>query len=43
MLVLERRPGESLTVTAPDGTVITVTVAELVGQKVHVGIDAPRE
>jgi hypothetical protein len=39
--VLERGPGESLSITAPDGRVIEVTIADLVDGKVSLGIDAP--
>jgi carbon storage regulator CsrA len=30
-------------ITAPDGTIITLTVIELRGERVRIGIDAPRE
>lgn len=38
MLVLTRRPGESIRI----GTDITITVLEVRGDQVRVGIDAPR-
>lgn len=39
MLVLSRRPGESLRI----GHEVTVTVIEVRGDQVRIGIDAPRE
>lgn len=39
MLVLTRRPGESIVV----GEDIVVTVIEIKGGQVRIGIDAPRE
>ena len=39
MLVLTRRPGESIVV----GSDIVVTVIEIKGGQVRIGIDAPRE
>ena len=39
MLVLSRRPGESIVV----GNQIVVTVIEVRGDQVRIGIDAPRE
>lgn len=39
MLVLTRRPGESIVV----GENIVVTVIEIKGGQVRIGIDAPRE
>jgi carbon storage regulator len=39
MLVLTRRPGESIVV----GSNIVVTVIEIKGGQVRIGIDAPRE
>jgi carbon storage regulator len=39
MLVLTRRPGESIMV----GESIVVTVIEIKGGQVRIGIDAPRE
>lgn len=41
--VLERGPGESLSITAPDGRVIEVTITDLIDGKVSLGIDAPRD
>lgn len=38
MLVLTRRPGESIRI----GTDVTVTVLEVRGDQVRIGIDAPR-
>jgi carbon storage regulator len=39
MLVLSRKPGETLTV----GRDITITVVEIKGNRVRLGIDAPRD
>lgn len=39
MLVLSRRPGESIVI----GNQVVVTVIEVKGDQVRVGIDAPRE
>lgn len=38
MLVLTRRPGESIRI----GTDVTVTVLEVRGDQIRIGIDAPR-
>lgn len=42
MLVLSRRPGESITVKTPDGVEITFKVIDQIGNRTKVGIDAPR-
>ncbi len=44
MLVLSRRVGESIVIGDPDesGSAVTVTVLEVRGDVVRVGIDAPR-
>lgn len=39
MLVLSRRPGESIVV----GNQVTITVLEVRGDQVRIGVDAPRE
>ena len=39
MLVLSRKPGESLSIDEN----ITVTIVEIRGDKVRLGIDAPRD
>jgi carbon storage regulator len=39
MLILSRRPGESLTI----GDNITVTVVSINGNQIRLGIDAPRD
>jgi len=39
MLILSRRPGESLTI----GDTITVTVVSINGNQIRLGIEAPRE
>ena len=43
MLVLTRKPGESLVMQTPDGVQITVTVCDVERGRVRLGIDAPRE
>lgn len=42
MLVLARKPGESITVKMPDGSEITFKVLSVIGNKSRIGIDAPR-
>jgi carbon storage regulator len=42
MLVLTRQLGKSLIITQPDGTQITVTVQEVRGPQVRLGVEAPR-
>jgi len=42
MLVLERKAGESVTITCPDGTIITVAVVTLEGMRTKLSFDAPR-
>ena len=41
MLVLSRRPEESLIITTPDGVRIEVIVTKISGGKAWIGIDAP--
>ena len=43
MLVLTRKVDESLTLTLPDGSVIVITLTEVRGDNVRIGIDAPRD
>jgi len=43
MLVLSRKKAEEILITAPDGTVITLMMVEVRGDKARIGIDAPRE
>lgn len=43
MLVLARKVSEKILITAPDGTVITLMMVEVRGDKARIGIDAPRE
>jgi carbon storage regulator len=41
MLVLTRRPGESIIIELPTGERITVTVLGIKGNQVRIGTDAP--
>lgn len=41
MLVLSRRPGESIVITLPSGEVIRVTVVQIDRDKMRLSIDAP--
>lgn len=43
MLVLSRRPDESIVLALPDGQLIKVQVVEVRGQIVKLGIEAPPE
>ena len=43
MLVLARQLHESIVITAPDGVRITITISEIRGDKVRLGIDAPKD
>jgi len=42
MLVLSRKVGETIVITAPDGTQIVLMMVEVRGDKARIGIDAPR-
>lgn len=42
MLVLQRRAGESIIITAPDGTRIEILVETIDYRRVRIAIDAPR-
>ena len=42
MLVLARKPGQKLIMTGPDGQPMTLTVLDVRGELVKIGIDAPR-
>ena len=42
MLVLSRKVAEEILITSPDGTVITLMMVEVRGDKARIGIDAPR-
>jgi carbon storage regulator len=42
MLVLSRKVGETVIITAPDGTQILLTLVEVRKDKARIGIDAPR-
>jgi carbon storage regulator len=41
MLILPRRPGETLIIETPAGEQITVTVLGVKGNQVRIGTDAP--
>ena len=43
MLTLSRKVNETITITHPDGTVITLMVVEIRGDNARIGIQAPRE
>lgn len=43
MLLLTRRPQETIIVTTPDGTEIRFTIMGLKGNQVRLGIDAPKD
>ena len=42
MLVLSRKVGETVIITAPDGTQIVLMLVEVRGDKARIGIAAPR-
>ena len=42
MLVLSRKVGETVIITAPDGTQIVLMLVEVRGDKVRIGIAAPK-
>ena len=41
MLVLSRKVGETVIITAPDGTQIVLMMVEVRGDKCRIGIEAP--
>ncbi|VAW72112.1 Carbon storage regulator, partial [hydrothermal vent metagenome] len=41
MLILTRRPGETITIETPTGERIQVTVLGIKGNQVRIGTDAP--
>ena len=43
MLVLSRERSQTIVITTPGGTKLTLTVVEIRGDKVRIEIDAPRE
>lgn len=43
MLILTRRVNESVVITHPDGTEVTVTVLGMVGNQIRLGFEAPKE
>lgn len=42
MLVLSREIGEAITVTNPDGVVLRFQIRSMRGQRISVGIEAPK-
>ena len=42
MLVLSRIVDQKIIITSPDGTCITLMVVEVRGDKVRIGVDAPK-
>lgn len=42
MLVLVRKPGESLTITPPGQTPIVITIIQVSGNRVRIGCEANR-
>lgn len=42
MLVLSRKVGETIVITAPDGTQIVLMLIEVRGDKCRIGIAAPK-
>lgn len=42
MLVLKRKVGERIIITAPDGTQIVLMMVEVRGDQARFGIDAPK-
>ena len=42
MLVLSRKVGETIVITAPDGTQIVLMLVEVRGDKARIGIAAPK-
>ena len=43
MLILTRRPKESITITTPSGEIIEFKIMDSKGSQIKVGIDAPDE
>lgn len=41
MLVLTRRAGETITIVTPNGDTLKVTVADVRGSQVRIGVHAP--
>ena len=42
MLVLSRRVSETIIITAPDGTQLTLMLVKVRGDKARIGVDAPK-
>lgn len=42
MLVLTRRPGESIILSLADGTTAKIEVSQVNGGQVRIGVDAPK-
>lgn len=42
MLILSREAGETIVITAPDGTKIVVMAVEIRRKKMRIGVEAPR-
>lgn len=43
MLILTRRPGETIAITTPSGETIKVQFIERKGNQIRLGFDAPKE
>jgi len=43
MLILTRRPGETLIIELPTGELVEVTVLGIKGNQIKIGIDAPAD
>ena len=43
MLILTRRPGETIIIETPTGEKITVAVLGVKGNQIRIGMDAPKD
>jgi len=43
MLILSRKKEETIVVTLPDGTEISIMIVDLRGDRVRLGIEAPKD